>query len=59
MSNTNGFPVGATVLIDGRDKAKVKAYFPNGSSSYMFPHYKLDIVGGDKNVAVNVKRVGV
>ena len=54
-----GFPVGARVLVDGKVQAIVKQYFPEGSSSFMFPHYKLDFVGGDRNVAVNVSRVGV
>ncbi len=34
------FPVGARVLVDGRDPAIVKQAFPEGSSSYLFPHYK-------------------
>jgi len=25
----------------------------------MFPHYKINFIGGDKNVAVSMKRVGV
>jgi hypothetical protein len=54
-----GFPVGAKVFVDGKDKAVVKQYFPEGSSSFLFPHYKLDYVDGDKNVAVNSKRVSV
>jgi hypothetical protein len=53
------FPIGARVLVDGRDEAIVKQAFPEGSSSFMWPHYKLDFVGGDRNVAVNVSRVGV
>jgi hypothetical protein len=53
------FPVGARILVDGRDEAIVKQAFPEGSSSFLFPHYKLDFVGGDKNVAVSVARVGV
>lgn len=53
------FPPGARVLVDGRDEAIVKQAFPEGSTSYLFPHYKLDIVGGDRNVAVNMNRVGV
>lgn len=53
------FPFGAKVYVDGRDLAVVKQAFPNGSSSYLFPHYNLDYVGGDKNVAVSLKRVGV
>ncbi len=53
------FPVGARVLVDGRDEAIVKQAFPEGSSSFLFPHYKLDFLGGDRNVAVAMKRVGV
>jgi hypothetical protein len=53
------FPIGARILVDGRDEAIVKQAFPEGSSSYLFPHYKLDFKGGDKNVAVAMKRVGV
>lgn len=53
------FPPGARVLIDGRDEAIVKQGWPEGSTSYMFPHYTLSIVGGDKNVAVHMSRVGV
>jgi len=53
------FPPGARVLIDGRDEARVKQAFPEGSSSYLFPHYKLDIIDGDTNVAVHMSRVGV
>lgn len=59
MAKTSTFPVGAKVLVDGRYKAVVKAAFPEGSTSYLYPHYKLDIIGGDKNVAVHMKRVGV
>jgi hypothetical protein len=54
-----GFPVGARVLVDGRDSAIVRGYFPEGSSSYMFPHYKVDVQHGDKNMAVSVKRIDV
>jgi len=57
MSQT--FPVGARVLVDGRDVAIVKQCFPEGSSSFLFPHYKLDVLDGDKNVAVKMSRVGV
>ena len=53
------FPVGALVLVDGERYARVGQSFPEGSSSYMFPHYKVHFVGGDQNVAVNVNRVGV
>lgn len=53
------FPIGARVLVDGRDEAIVKQAFPEGSSSYLFPHYKLDFIQGDRNVAVAISRVGV
>lgn len=55
----NPFPIGARILVDGEVEAIVKQFFPEGSSSYLFPHYKLDFVDGDRNVAVSMKRVGV
>ena len=50
---------GSLVLVDGRDKARVTGKFLEeyGSSSYMFPHYKVDFIDGDQNVAVSYKRV--
>ena len=54
-----GFPPGARVLIDGRDEAIVRDYYPTGSTSYAFDHYKVDVVDGDRNVAIASKRVGV
>jgi hypothetical protein len=53
------FPPGAKVYVDGRDLARVRQAFPEGSSSFMFPHYKVDFLDGDKNVAVAMSRVGV
>jgi hypothetical protein len=53
------FPTGARVCVDGRDQAIVRQAFPEGSSYYLFPHYKVDFVGGDRNVAVAIGRVGV
>lgn len=53
------FPVGAIVLVDGRDKARVTQVFPEGSTSLMAPHYVVDFIGGDRSVKVNMKRVGV
>ena len=55
----SGYVVGLRVLVDGRDPAIVRAFFPRGSTSFAFPHYKLDIVGGDRNVAVCARRVGI
>lgn len=54
-----GFPIGARILVDGRDEAIVKQFFPKGSSLFLFPHYKLDFIGGDRNVVVSPQRVGV
>ena len=53
------FPVGARVYVDGRDEATVAQAFPKGSSSFLFAHYKVHFTGGDRNVAVSMKRVGV
>ena len=52
----NTLPVGARAKVDGCSVV-VKAAFPKGSTSYLFPHYKVDFVGGDKNVAVKWERV--
>jgi hypothetical protein len=56
---TKLFPPGARVLIDGRDAATVRQAFPEGSTSYAFPHYRLDVEHGDRNIAVAVDRIGV
>lgn len=40
------FPPGASVLVDGRTAAVVDQHYPDGSSSYGFPHYAVR-VGGD------------
>lgn len=53
------FPIGARVLVDGRTEAIVRSVWPEGSTFYLYPHYKLDFVGGDKGVVVQVARVGV
>lgn len=54
---TMAFRPGMGVLIDGRDRAEVCQSFPDGSSSNAFPHYKVDYVDGDRNVAVGASRV--
>ena len=51
------FTIGARVLIDGQYPAIVRAAFPKGSTSYLFPHYKVDFVAGDKGAAVAWGRV--
>ena len=53
------FPIGARVLIDGQDEAIVKQVFPQGSTSYASPYYILDVVDGDRNIAVSMKRINV
>jgi hypothetical protein len=53
------FPIGARVLVDGRTEAIVKSAWPEGSTFYLYPHYKLDFVGGDRGVVVRAARVGV
>ncbi len=53
------FPTGARVLVDGRDEAIVAQGFPDGSTSFPFAHYKVHFVGGDRNVAVAMDRIGV
>jgi hypothetical protein len=53
------FQPGARVYLDGTDVAVVREAFPEGSSSFLFPHYKVDILRGDRNVAIHMSRVGV
>ncbi len=53
----NQFRSGAHVYVDGVDAAVVRSAWPEGSTSFMFPHYKVDIVNGDSNVAVAMYRV--
>lgn len=55
-----GYPPGARVLIDGEVEAIVRDWWPEGSSSYFFPHYTLRVVnGGPLDSAVHVSRVGI
>lgn len=53
------FPSGARILVDGVDEAIVKAAWPEGSWHYPWPHYKVDFIDGDRNVAVPWNSVGV
>jgi hypothetical protein len=57
MKKDEKFTVGSIVFIDGKTKATVKEYFSEGSTSYLFPHCKVDFLNGDKNVSVSTKRV--
>jgi hypothetical protein len=42
------FPAGALVLVDGRRRAVVRETFPEGSTSFAFPHYRVDFVNLDR-----------
>jgi hypothetical protein len=51
------FPSGAKVYVDGQYTAKVLQAFPQGSTSYLFPHYQVQI--GNETSVVAMNRVGV
>jgi len=55
------FPVGARVLVDGRNEAIVLQAFPSGSTSFLFPHYQLKYPGAPpgETFVVATSRVGV
>ncbi len=53
------FPIGARVLVDGRDEAIVKDQHWNGCSSQHSRHYHVSFVEGDENVRVPWDSVGV
>jgi hypothetical protein len=53
------FPIGARVLVDGRDEALVKDQHYNGCTSQLSPHYHVSFVEGDENVRVPWGSVGV
>lgn len=42
------------MLVDGQDAAIVRGAFPQGSSSYLFAHYKVDFIDGDRAPAGSV-----
>lgn len=56
---TKFFRSGARVFVDGKSQAIVRQAFPKGSTSHLFAHYKVDLIGGDTNVAIAMDRVGV
>ncbi len=56
---THQFPIGAKVYVDGKYIATVRGAFPEGSTSAGFPHYKIDMKGGEKNIVVAMNRVSV
>lgn len=39
-------------LLDTGERAIVVKHYPNGSSSYLFPHYKVRLVGGGQRPIV-------
>jgi hypothetical protein len=51
------FPPGAKVYVDGRIEVTVVRAFPEGSTSYLFPHYRLR--EGTETYVVSMDRVGV
>ena len=53
------FPIGARVLIDGAQVAIVREIFPEGSTSYAFPHYRLRCVGSMDDCCLALERVSV
>lgn len=53
------FPIGARVYVYGKDEAIIAQVFPEGSTSYSFPHYKVHYVNGTRNCAVALDLVGV
>lgn len=53
------FPPGARVYLDGVDEAIIRAVFPEGSMSFAFPHYRVDVVEGDRFVVIRLDRVTV
>lgn len=55
---TRAYPIGAKVLVDGRDLAIVRGVWPEGSTFALYPHFVLDFVQGDLGVKVAWKRVG-
>ncbi len=66
----SGYPVGALVLLDGKHRARVRAFFPEGSASYPFAHYKIAFAsndggrstaqaGSEGDTAVQAHRIGV
>lgn len=55
----SGFPVGASVLLDGKHRARVRAFFPEGSTSFAFPHYVIRETGRGEDSKVETKRIGV
>jgi hypothetical protein len=52
-------PPGAVVLIDGKHRATVVQAFPEGSTSYVFPHYIVNVEHGDRGVAIAMNRCAV
>jgi hypothetical protein len=59
MITPKEFKRGAVVLIDGRLLATVFDAFPEGSTSYAFPHYCVIFKGGRERTKVRWDRVGV
>lgn len=50
---------GTCCLIDGTQLAVVRDYFPEGSTSYHFPHYVVKVDHGEDRVVIAAERVEV
>jgi hypothetical protein len=50
---------GDHVLLDGKTRAIVRSVWPVGSTSFAFPHARIDFSEGDRDVAVALKRLTV
>lgn len=48
---------GAPLIVDGRDAAVALEAFPEGSTSYLFPHVCLRFVGGSERCVLHFSRV--
>jgi len=57
--HSKSLPPGAVVLIDGKQRATVVQAFPEGSTSYMFAHYIVNVEHGDRGLAVAMNRCTV
>ncbi len=44
-------------LVDGTARAEILEHFPEGSTSYLFPHYAVRHVGSSERVIVRSDRV--
>lgn len=48
---------GDAVLVDGKDLARVRQFFPLGSTSFLYPHCVVVFDGGEESVKINCQRI--